>query len=121
MRISLTTTGIVLAVVLAGCGGSPQTRRDKFLLRGQERLDKKDYAHALLEFRNAAKAMPNDAECYFQIGNALMGERDYLGAYASYRKAQLLNPKHTGVQLKIAQLQAATNDPDMIKEAEGKL
>jgi hypothetical protein len=53
------TFGIVIVVaILTGCGTSPQAKEAKYLDKGKSLLAKKDYARALLEFRNAAKRCP---------------------------------------------------------------
>ena len=112
---------LLLALLTVGCVSSPQARRDKFLSKGRELVQKKEYNRALLEFKNAAKVMPNDAEVYYQMGMAFLGERDGNAAYTAFRKAVALDPKHAGAQLKVAQLQSTTSDPEMLKDAESRL
>jgi tetratricopeptide (TPR) repeat protein len=112
---------VMVATVLVGCAASPQARRDKYLAKGKEWIQKNDYSRALLELKNAARATPNDAEVYYQLGMAFWGAQDLRSAYASFRKALTLDPKHKGAQLKIAQLQMNTDDPDLIKDAEKRL
>src|SRR5258708_8669203 len=87
---------VFVAAVLFGCSSSPQARRDKYLSRGKELIQKKDYTRALLEFKNAAKAIPNDAEVYYQIGLAFVGVQDFNSAYTAFHKALSLDPKHAG-------------------------
>ena len=54
-------TALTLASLFAA-GCSPASREARFLKRGKAYLEKKDYARAVLEFRNAEKIMPNDDE-----------------------------------------------------------
>jgi hypothetical protein len=45
-------------------------RRDKYLAAGRALVEKKDFARAILAFKNAAQAMPNDAEVYYHPDRA---------------------------------------------------
>lgn len=121
-RIQLRACSATLAfALLGGCAFSPQARHDKYLARGKALLEKHDYSRAILEFRNAAKAMPKDAEAYYQIGLASEESGDVRTAVAFYRKALLENPKHAGAQLKLAQLMALTTDKGLLQDAENRL
>ena len=51
-----------------GCNRSPQAKEAQYLQRGMAQAAKKDYGRAILEFRNAVKVMPKDAEPYYQLG-----------------------------------------------------
>jgi tetratricopeptide (TPR) repeat protein len=112
---------ILIAAILFGCASSPQARRDRSLSRGKQLIEKKDYPRALLELKNAARAMPQDAEVYYQMGLAYLGARDLLSAYSALRKAVALNPKHSAAQLRLAQVQTSSNDPELLKDAQGRL
>ncbi len=111
----------MLSLALGGCDRSPQARRDKFLARGKAALAKHNDSRAILEFRNAAQAMPKDAEPYYQIGLASLDGRDVRTAIAAFRKALDLNPKHAGAQLQMAELMSITNDRTWLNDAETRL
>src|SRR5579862_1777277 len=112
---------LLCALLFGGCARSPEARRTKHLAEGKEFFEKKDYARALLEFKNAAQAVPADPEAYYQLGltYAVLGE--VRGAVFNFRIALERNPKHAGAQLKLAQLMAATSDPDLLKDAQSRL
>jgi tetratricopeptide (TPR) repeat protein len=112
---------MVTAVILGGCARSPEARRDRYVARGKQLLQKQDYGRALLEFRNAAQAKPDDAEVYYQMGLAFNAMGDIRAAYQAFGKAVALQPKHREAQLKIAQIQVASGDEDLAKEAQGRL
>lgn len=111
---------VLLILVAAACSGSPQARRDKHLSRGKELIAKREYSRAILEFRNAAKAMPGDAEIYYQTGIAAAAAADIRTAFLSFRKAAELNPGHSGAQLRLAQL-LAHGDENQVKDAGERL
>ena len=56
----------------AGCARSPQAKEARFMSRGKEAMEKKDYGRASLEFLNAVQVMPRDAEAYYQLGLACL-------------------------------------------------
>ena len=56
--------------VLALHRTDPAYREARFLKRGKERMDAKDYPRAMLEFQNAIQAMPKDPEPYYQLALA---------------------------------------------------
>jgi tetratricopeptide (TPR) repeat protein len=109
------------AALSTGCDTSPQAKEAKYLRRGDALLDKKDYPRALLEFRNALKSMPRDAEPYYKIGLAYVGVSDIPHAVWALRRATELNPKHFQAQLKLAGIMAATRDKTLVQEASSRL
>ncbi len=112
---------LALAVTLSSCNQSPEARGAKFLDAGKKLLLKHDPARALLQFKNAAKATPDNPEVYYQLGMAFSMTRDHTTAVMAFRKALELNPNYLMAQLRIAQLMAGTNDKDLLKEATDKL
>lgn len=119
-RIQLIVSVLLLALA-GGCHRSPEARRDNYLARGKEYLAKADYSRAVVEFRNAAQAMPKDPEPYYQLGLSFLGLHDFRSALAAFSKTLELNPKHVGAQLRIAQMKVGSNNPGLLKEAEGQL
>lgn len=115
--------GIVIFIfgIGAGCNRSPQEQEAKFLKRGHDYFKNKDYSRALLDFRNASKAMPKDAEPVYQMGLAYLASGSLTSAIGSFRKALELNPKHAEAQLKLAQLMASTSDRVLLAKAVGSL
>jgi tetratricopeptide (TPR) repeat protein len=110
-----------VAAMLFGCARSPQQRRDRYVSRGRELVEKKDYTRALLEFKNAARVIPNDAGVYYEMGLAFLGARDFGSSYQAFSKALSLDPKHARAQLAIAQLEMQHIDLDRVKDAETRL
>ena len=112
---------VLLTIMVSACHRSPETNEASFLKRGQALLARKDYPRAILEFRNAAKVMPKDAEPYHQMGLTYLASGDISSAVRSLQQATALNPKHSGAQLKLAELMAASHDESIIRDAVSRL
>ena len=112
---------VLLPLVIVGCTRSPQAKEAKYLQRGKAQIAKKDYSRAILEFQNAAQAMPRDAEPYYQVGLAYLQTGNLAMAVPALRKATELNPKHSGAQLKLAELMTVSRNKDLVEKAAGTL
>jgi Flp pilus assembly protein TadD len=112
---------LLLALAASSCVSSPEAKSARFIENGKKLLEKKDATRAILQFQNAVKATPNNAEAYYQLGRAFLQAKDGVHAGMSLRKALELNPKHQEAQLLIAKLMASTNDKSYLEEAEKRL
>lgn len=118
-----TLTVLVCALVLglAGCTSSPQEKEAKYLKKGQALMEQKDYPRAVLEFKNAVKEMPKDAEAYYQLSLAYLAMSNPQAAVNQLRKATELNPNHQQAQLKLAGMMLGTRNRDLVQDAEKRL
>jgi len=112
---------LLLLLTGAACGRTPQQRAAHYLKTGQELLGKKDYARAILEFRNAVQAMPSDAEPYYQMGLAYSRSGNAPAAVRALYTATELNPKHGQAQLQLAEILTTTESKDLVEEAARRL
>ncbi len=108
-------------ILTAGCNRSPQAKEAQYLKRGAALVAKKDYGRAALEFRNAIKVMPRDAEPYYQLGLTYLATGNGRDGVLALRHATELNPKHAGAQLKLAELMTTSQDQDVLRDAAGRL
>ncbi|BDC53160.1 hypothetical protein F183_A54750 (plasmid) [Bryobacterales bacterium F-183] len=90
----------------------------KSLERGKDFMQKRDYQSALIEFRNAIKAMPKDAEAHYQTAMALLATGDTNGGLLYLRRAAEIDPKHAPSQTKLAEMMAMSGSADVVREAE---
>jgi tetratricopeptide (TPR) repeat protein len=120
-KLGKTALVVLLPIIIVGCNRSPQAREAKYLQRGQAQIAKKDYSRAILEFQNAAQAMPRDAEPYYQIALAYLQTGNLTMAVPALRKAIQLNPKHSGAQLKLAELMTGSQNKELVQQAAGAL
>src|SRR5690242_7747729 len=89
----LTAFACAALAVLAACG-TPQQREAKYLEAGKRQFEKKDYARAAIQFANASKAMPKDAEPYYQLALTYLAQQQYPRAANALMTAVKLNPNH---------------------------
>ncbi len=111
-----------LAVLLTSTGCRSRTEKEAaFLRNGKEYRNKRDFARALLQFKNAAAAMPRDAEPLYQMGMTYLSMRDVRDAAAYLRKATELNPNHADAQLNLSRLLADYGDKDLVSDAHARI
>jgi tetratricopeptide (TPR) repeat protein len=119
MHFNRSARGAVIAIlVFAGCSQSPQVREARYLEKGRKEFQNKNFAVAILQFKNAVQAQPRDAEPYYQLGLAYGASNDFNTAASYFRKATELNPKHTGAQLKLAELMSTSRSKPALEEAQ---
>jgi Tfp pilus assembly protein PilF len=107
---------IIAVLFLSGCA-NPAEKRARFVETGKRFLDKKDYARATLQFRNAIQVAPKDAEAHYELALAYLGMGATQQAVGELNKAAALDPKHLPTQLKLAELMAASDSKETVEEA----
>lgn len=107
--------------LMIGCSRSPQAREEQYLKRGMAQAAKQDYGRAVLEFRNAIRVMPRDAEPHYQLGITYLASGSAANGITELRRATELNPKHAGAQLKLAELMTTSQNQNVLHDAVGRL
>ena len=109
----------MLAILtLSGCNLSPEAKEASFLEKGRKEVAKQNYAAAILYFKNASAAKPWDAEPYYRLGLAYLAGGDFKSAAAEILKAVEVNPRHTGAQLRLAEMMATSRDKKDLEAAQ---
>src|ERR1035441_9235183 len=111
----------VAILILSACTQSPQVKEAKYLEKGKKEFEKKNYAVAVLHFKNAAAAQPRDAEPYYQLGLTHLAANDINNAAPYFQKAPDLKPQHTGAQLKLAELMTASRNKEVLEDAQKRV
>jgi tetratricopeptide (TPR) repeat protein len=112
---------LAAALVTCACARSPQAKAARFMSRGKEAMKKKDYNRALLEFLNAVQVMPQDAEAYYQLGEAYLANGAVGPAANALLKATRIDPRHVQAQLALSTLMAGSGDLRAVDEARKRL
>ena len=114
-RVAGFVTVSVAVCLLVGCASKPAEKADRFISMGKAHMNERDYARAMLDFKNAAQLLPKDAEPRYQMALAMLAMGDGHGATAEIIKAVELNPKHLAAQLKLAEIMAVNKDLDVVR------
>lgn len=76
---------LLLAFSLAACGGAEE-RKQTYLERGKELLQKKNYEKAQIEFKNVLQIDPKSADGWYYLGKSQENQRKYREAMGAYGK-----------------------------------
>jgi tetratricopeptide (TPR) repeat protein len=107
----------LLSLLLAACSRSEQAQKTRFMQAGRRLYDQKDYARAILEWKNAVQVATGDPEPSYWLGMAYLRAGNIAPAIASFRTAAQIDPKHAAAQLKIGELLATSNDPALLEDS----
>ena len=95
--------------VLGGCG-SAEEKAIAYYQSGVEYLEKKDYAKAAIEFRNALKLKKDYADAWFGMAQIEEQAQAWPRVYGDLGKVLEIDPKHTKALVAIAKLQLLSGD-----------
>src|SRR5262245_40228221 len=95
--------------LLGGCTKSQQSHYVKYLREGTEAFTLNDFPAATVLFMNASKALPKEAEPYYQLGLTATASGDTTSAVQWLKQAVELNPKHVDAKLSLADLFARSS------------
>lgn len=110
-KICLSLAIAFIGLSLCACD-SPQEKEAKYIKRGNEYFEKKEYAKARLEYRNAARIAPTDTEVRYRIGLVDEAENNLQGAFKNFLGVEQQNPRHVPALLKLAQYLMAAEQYD---------
>ena len=104
MRVQLRVVSLAALLALAaGCTNSDTTKR-RYLENGNRLAAQKQYAAAILEYRNALKVDDRFGEARAQLAEALAASGNVERAYREYQRAADLLPDDAQVQRRAATL-----------------
>jgi cytochrome c-type biogenesis protein CcmH/NrfG len=95
---------LLLALALAWACASPEERFAEHLARGEEYIEQKKPREALIEFRNALKIQPKNADINQRIADLLRNESAFADASFYYREAYRLDPDRIDAAMQEARL-----------------
>ena len=103
---------------LSSCTRTPQQKEANFLQAGRNHVRDKDFARAIIDFRNAAQAVPQDAEPHYQLALAYVSAGYLQDGVNELLKTAALDPKQVAAQLKLAEILTANKNLQAVKEGE---
>lgn len=86
--------GMICFTGMIGCSKSPQEKRAKYLKSAQEYVDQKKYPEATIQYMNALKIAPDDADTLVKLGENELKQYRIKEAFRSFAKASQADPKN---------------------------
>lgn len=83
---------ILVAVFFGSCDRSPEGKLAKHVKRGDEYVKEEKFKEAVIEYRNAVKAVPKDPAAHWKLAKASLEAKDIRTAFAELQKAVELDP-----------------------------
>src|SRR5262249_27315560 len=96
----------VLVLIFYGCGGDTQSKKTAYIQRGEAYVAKEKYAEAIIEFSNAVKLDPKDAQAHYQLALKYLkqgGLPQMQAAFQALQKSVVLDPSLIDAQLKVGE------------------
>lgn len=105
---------ILLLLLLAGCAANGRRSME----RGKQYMEQKDYKRALIEWKNAYRHFPKDAEVVYQLAMTYIANGDLPTGIQYLQLATKLDPKHVNAQIRLSELMALNRNDEVLQEAE---
>ncbi len=86
--------GLLVFALVAGCS-TPEERFAEHVQRAERHANEGDHEEALLEYQNALKIEPDNAEILERMGDVLQDAGTLFDAAMYYRQAHRLDPMRT--------------------------
>jgi tetratricopeptide (TPR) repeat protein len=83
---------IVVAVSLGSCDRSPEATLARHVKRGDEYVKEEKFKEAVIEYRNAVKAVPKDPAAHWKLAKAAIEAKDIRTAFAELQNTVELDP-----------------------------
>jgi tetratricopeptide (TPR) repeat protein len=94
----------VLAVAISSCSKDPQKLKKQYSDSGDAYLAKKNYAEAIVQYRNAVAVDGSFGEARLKLGGAYEATGDFRNALREYVRAADLMPANLAAQLRAGQM-----------------
>ena len=85
---------IVAAVFFGSCDRSPEAKLAKHVKRGDEYVKEEKFKEAVIEYKNAVKAVPKDPAAHWKLAKASIEAKDIRTAFAELQKTVELDPNN---------------------------
>jgi tetratricopeptide (TPR) repeat protein len=107
---------LMVLVLLAGCHGDPNVRKQKYLESGKRYSAEGKYNEAVIQFSNALKSDKTYPEAHLELARAYLQLRQYDVAYAEFMRTVSLQPSNAQARLELGSLLLAAGRLDAAQE-----
>jgi tetratricopeptide (TPR) repeat protein len=94
----------LLAVFFTACSSSPEELAARHTRRGDEYLRNGKFKEAVIEYKNAVKAEPENASLRLKLAGAALSAKDVRTAYQEYQKTVELDPQNFEAMGKLGEI-----------------
>ena len=105
-----------ILVFLSACSLSPSGRKQKYLSSGEQYFDSGKYSEASIQFVNAIKLDPNDADAHYRLGRTYVKIADWPHAYEEFKRVLELQPDNYAAHFDLAKLLIASGTLNLAQE-----
>ncbi len=106
--------GLVTVITLLATSCSQQMTAEEYMAKGQEYVAAKDWNSAIIEFKNAVKQSPDNAEARTLLGETYVITNDNNGAIKELEKAIELGASTSEILVSLGKAYARTNQHQKI-------
>lgn len=111
-------TPVLALVMFLGCAANPQQKAVRHLEAGRKFAAAGDFARAAIEYRNAVRLQPANADALYQLGVAGLESGNIGEAAACFRRTIALDSGHLQARIKLASLELSSANKAAIEDAE---
>src|SRR5688500_8084544 len=105
VRLLVSAVLACLALVGAvGCSKDPEVAKREYLTSGDQYVQQKKYAEAVVEYRNAIQQDPRFGQARYKLAETYMQLNQPAEAFREYIRAADLMPDNVEVQVKAARM-----------------
>lgn len=119
-KCPLLLLAVVLALTLAACD-KPETKRDKYIARGNALFEAGDYDRAALEYKNAGRLDPVNAQVIYRLGLVAEAKGDIAGAIKAFLAAEQQAPDDAPTLQKLVNYYLAADQIDEARKRADRL
>lgn len=101
---------MMLCLVLmapSGCSRSGEEQTTQHMNRGDQYVQQQKFPEAVIEYKNAARAAPNDLAIHWKLAQTALKIKDFATAFAELQRVVALNPTHYEAKDTLGQLYLA--------------
>ncbi len=103
---------LVLSAFLSTCSRSPEAMLAKYVKLGDEYAKQAKFREAVIEYRNAVKAVPNNAQAHWKLAKASMESKDLRTAFQELKRTVELDPGNFDALGKLGEIYVAAGKKD---------
>ena len=116
--VAMVFAGLIIAFSMSACSKSPEEKRVAYLKSAKQYMDEGKYGEASIQFRNALKIVPDDADTLVSLGKVELKRHRVRDAYFAFSRASKVDPSNIEARQYLASLfLVGKRYQDAIKEA----